>query len=96
MQPDKHGNSSAEKLFGHKYRTTLPSLKQNLWDKKNIPVSQNNHPRPYDILNEEGNILARNCHHLAPTTGRFNIKHNYGIIMPISNTSAHLNFMSDK
>ena len=50
---------------------------QSLWDKKGIYVSQNNRPRLYDILNERGNILARNFSHLIPETENFNIKHNY-------------------
>ena len=50
---------------------------QNLWDKKDIVLSQNNRPRPYDILNEKGNTVARNRRHLIPTTEKFNIKHDY-------------------
>ena len=129
--PDQNGTSPAEKLFGHKLRTTLPSLipsiqstatekhtitqnlgrslpeiapkktgqiqtdKQNIWDKKGIVVCQNNLPRLYDILNERGNILTRNCRHLLPTTKKFNIKHDYHNAIPVSNTSTRPNLMID-
>ena len=68
---------------------------QNLWDKKGIAVSQNNRPRSYGILNERGNILARNCRHLIPTTEKFNIKHDDDNSIPVSNTSTHPNLMTD-
>ena len=68
---------------------------QNLWDKKGIVVSQNNRPQSYGILNERGNILARNCRHLIPTTEKFNIKHDDDNSMPVSNTSTHRNLMTD-
>ena len=58
--------------------------KQNIWDKKDITAGQNNHPQPYDILNKEENILAWSCRHVTPTTDRFNIKYDYGIIIPIT------------
>ena len=130
-QSDQNGTSPAEKLFGHKLRTTLPLLipftqstttekhtvthnlkrnlpeiapgttvqirtnEQNPWDKKGIVVSQNNRPRSYDILNERGNILARNRRHLIPTTEKFNIKHDYGNAIPVSSTSTQPNLMID-
>ena len=58
-------------------------------------MSQNNHPRSYDILNERGNILARNHHHLIPTSEKFNIKHDYNNAVPVSNPSTHPNLMID-
>ena len=128
-QPNQHGTSSAEKFFGHKLRTTLPSLipftqstttekhtvtqnlrrklpgitprtkvwiqtdEQDLWDKKGIVVSQNNHPRLYEILNEKGNTLA--SRYLIPATKKFNIKHDYDNIIPVRNTSTYPNLMID-
>ena len=68
---------------------------QNLWDKKNIVVSQNNHPWSYNILNERGNILARNHCHLIPTAEKFSIKHDSDNSIPVSNTSTHPNLMID-
>ena len=68
---------------------------QNLWDEKGIIVSQNNRPRSCEILNQRGNILARNRRHLIPTTEKFNIKHDYDNATPVSNTSTHLNLMID-
>ena len=53
---------------------TTVRIRTDLWDKI---LSQNNRPRPYDILNEKGNTLARNRRHLIPTTEKFNIKHDY-------------------
>ena len=130
-QPDQNGSSPAEKLFGQKLRTTLPSVipytqntttekhtvtqnlrcklpdiapgttariqtyEQKLWDKKGIVASQNNRPRSYDILNEWGNILARNCRYLIPTTKKFNIRHDYDNAIPVSNTSTHPYLMID-
>ena len=58
-------------------------------------MSQNNCPRLYDILNERGNILARNRRHLIPTTEKFNIKHDCDNAIPVSNTSTHPNLMID-
>ena len=130
-QPDQNETSPAEKLFGDKLRTILPSLipftqstttekhtvahnlklnlpeiapgttvwirtdKQNLWDKKGIVVSQNNRPRSNNILNERGDILARNRRHLIPTTEKFNIKNDYNNAIPVGNTSTHPNLMID-
>ena len=124
-QPDQQETSPAEKLFGHKLRTMLPSLipftqstttekhtitynlklnlpeiapgttvwirtdEQNLWDKKGIVWVK------IIVLNERGNILARNRRHLIPTTEKFNIKHDYGNSIPVSNTSTHPNLMID-
>ena len=50
---------------------------QHLWDKKGTVAIQNNCPQLYDILNERRNILAKNRHHLIPTTIKFNIKRDY-------------------
>ena len=58
-------------------------------------MSQNNCPQSYNILDERGNVLARNCHHLIPTTERFNIKHDYDTAIPISNISAYWNLIND-
>ena len=58
-------------------------------------MSQNNCPRLYDILNERGNILARNRRHLIPTTEKFNIKHDCDNAIPVGNTSTHPNLMID-
>ena len=69
--------------------------KQNLWDRKGIVVSQNNLPRSYNILNERGNILARNCLRLIPATKKFNIKHYYQNAILVSNTSTHPNLMTE-
>ena len=49
----------------------------------------------YDILNERGNIVARNCRHLKTTTKKFNIKHDYDNAISVSNTSTHPNLMID-
>ena len=130
-QSDQNVTSSAQKLFGHKLRTTLPSLipftqtmttenhtvthslkcnlpeiapgtavqirtnEQNLWDKKGIAVGQNNWPPSHNILNERGNILARNCRHLIPTTEKLNINNDYDKVIPVSNRSTHANLMID-
>ena len=81
-------------------RCKLPEIlrirtnEQNLWDKKGIVVSQSNRPQLYNILNKRGNIFARNHHQLIPTE-KFNIKHNYGNAIPVSNTSTHPNLMTD-
>ena len=69
--------------------------KQNLWDQKGIVASQNNRPQLNDILNERRNILARNGHHLIPRTEKFNIKHDYGNAVLVSNTSTFTNLMID-
>ena len=55
----------------------------------------NNRPQSYDILNERGNVLARNRRHVIPTTERFNIKHDYDNTIQISNTSTHLNLKNN-
>ena len=69
--------------------------KKTLWDKKRIVVCQNNRPQSFDILNNWGNLLTRNSHHLIPTTEKFNIKHDYNNAIPVSNTSTHSNLMTD-
>ena len=48
---------------------------------------ESNRPQSYNILNERGNVLARNRCHLIPTTEKFNIKHDYDNAIPVSNTS---------
>ena len=68
--------------------------KQNLRDKKDTVVNQND-PRSYDILNKRGNILVRNRCHLIPTTEKFNIDHDYGNAIPVCNTYNHPNLMID-
>ena len=37
----------------------------------------------------------RNRRHLLPTIKKFNIKHDYDNVIPVSNTSTHPNLMSD-
>ena len=68
---------------------------ENLWGKKGIIVSQNNQPQLYNILNERGNILAKNRCHIIPTTKKFNINHDYNNAIPVSNTSTHPNLMTN-
>ena len=47
---------------------------QNVWDKKCIVIKQNNRPRSYDVLNENGNVIIRNRWHLIPTNEKFTEK----------------------
>ena len=55
---------------------------QNLWDKKGIVIKQNNRPRSYDVLNENGNVMIRNRRHLIPTNEKFTEKFSYDNIIP--------------
>ena len=68
---------------------------ENFWDRKGIVVNQNNRPRLFDILNEKGNILARNRYYLIPTTEKFTIKHDYDNAIPVSNASTYPDLMID-
>ena len=56
-------------------------------------MSQNNHPRSYNILNEKGNTSA--SRYLIPTIENFNIKHVYDNAIPVRNTSTYPNLMID-
>ena len=47
---------------------------QNLWDKKGIVIKQSNRPRPYHVINENGNVMIRNRRHLIPTNEKFTKK----------------------
>ena len=58
-------------------------------------MSQDNRPQSHNTLNEKGNILARNCCYLIPTTKKFNIKYDYDNAIPVSNISTHPNLMID-
>ena len=44
---------------------------QNLWDKTSIAIKQNNRPRWYNVLNENGNVIIINLRHLIPTNEKF-------------------------
>ena len=104
--PFTQSTTTEKHTVTHNLKRNLPEIapgttvqirtnEQNPWDKKGIVVSQNNRPRSYDILNERGNILARNRRHLIPTTKKFNIKHDYGNAIPVSSTSTQPNLMID-
>ena len=69
-------------------------INKTFWGKRDIVVRQNL-SRPYDYLNERGNMLARNCRHLILTTEKFNTKHYYDNAIPVSNISTHPNLMID-
>ena len=56
-------------------------------------MSQNNHPRSYNILNEKGNTSV--SRYLIPTIENFNIKHVYDNAIPVRNTSTYPNLMID-
>ena len=50
---------------------------QNLWDKKDIALRQNNLPQSYDILKENRNVMIRNRRHLTQTNEKFTEKFSY-------------------
>ena len=51
-QSDQNGTSSAEKLFGHKLRTTLPSL---------IPLTQSNTTEKHTVTHKLKNYAVLMC-----------------------------------
>ena len=62
----------------------LGSLLMNkiFWDKKDIVMKQINRPRSYDVLNENGNVIIRNCRYLIPTNEKFTEKFSCDNIIP--------------
>ena len=51
------------------------------WDKKDIVMKQINRPRSYDALNENGNVIIRNCRYLILTNEKFTEKFSCDNIM---------------
>ena len=45
-------------------------------------MKQNNRPRSFDVLNENGNVMIRNCRHLIPTNEKFTEQFSYDNIIP--------------
>ena len=44
------------------------------WDKKVLVIAPDDHPCSYNVLNEKGNLIIRNHHHLIPTNEKFIVK----------------------
>ena len=62
--------------------TRIHADEQNLWNKKGIVIKQNNWPESYHVLNENGNVMIRNCRHLILTNQKFNEKFSYDNMTP--------------
>ena len=41
--------------------------KEKTWDKKGSVFAPNDLPRSNNVLNEKGNLIIKDCHHLIPT-----------------------------
>ena len=55
--------------------------------KRSFVIKQNNRPRSYDVLNEDGNVMITNRRHLIPTNEKFTEKFSYGNIIPTTTRS---------
>ena len=61
--------------------------KEKTWNKKGSVIAPNDCHCSYNILNEKGNLIIRNRHHLIPTKEKFIVKHDYDNIEPSKTTS---------
>ena len=70
--------------------------KEKTWDKKESFIAPNYRPRLYNILNEKGNLIIRNRHHLIPANKKFIVKHDYDNIMEPSKTTSQKTLVQEK
>ena len=66
------------------------------WDKKGSVIAPNDRPRSYNVLNDKGNLIIRNPHHLIPTNKKFIVKHDYDNIIEPSETTSKKTFLQTK
>ena len=66
------------------------------WDKKGSVIAPNDRPRSYNVLNEKGNLIIRNCRHLIPTNEKFIVKHDYDNIIEPSETTSQKTLVQTK
>ena len=52
------------------------------WRKKGRVIQKSTEPRSYHVLNDKGNVVRPNRHHLIPCHDKFNIQHDYDMIEP--------------
>ena len=70
--------------------------KEKTWDKKGSVIATNDCCCSYNILNEKGNLIITNHHHLIPTNEKFIVKHNYDNIIEPSKTTSQKFFVQTK
>ena len=56
-------------------------------DEKGSAIGPNNRPHSYNVLNEKGNLIIRNCCQLIPANEKFIVKHDYDNTMELSKTT---------
>ena len=70
--------------------------KDKTWNKKGSVIAPNDHPCLYNILNEKGNLMIRNCRHLIPTNKKFIVKYDYDNIIETSETTSPKSLVQTK